>query len=91
VDAPARLVGKYGTEAPRIAALGEVDPALGERLFIGTEITAAEVVWAVRHEGALDVADVLERRTRLALVPADAAAAASRVHELVDKALTGLN
>ncbi|HEV7975254.1 glycerol-3-phosphate dehydrogenase/oxidase [Amycolatopsis sp.] len=90
VDAPARLVGKYGTEAPRIAALGEVDRALGERLCANTEITAAEVVWAVRHEGALDVEDVLERRTRLALVPADAAAASSLVHELVDKSITGL-
>ena len=90
VDAPPRLVGKYGTEAPHIAALGEVDRALGERLFTGTEITAAEVVWAVRHEGALDVADVLERRTRLSLVPADAAAAQARVRELVDKSLIGL-
>jgi len=33
---------------------------------------------------------VLERRTRLSLIPADAAAAAPRVAELVDKSLTGL-
>ncbi len=90
VDAPARLVAKYGTEAPRIAALGEVDPELGLPLFGGTEISAAEVVWAVRHEGALDVEDVLERRTRLGLVAADAEAARSRVQELVDKSLAGL-
>jgi glycerol-3-phosphate dehydrogenase len=90
IDAPARLVGKYGSEAPRIAALGEVDRALGEPLAAGTAITAAEVVWAVRHEGALDAEDVLERRTRLSLVPADAAAAAPRVQELVEKALAGL-
>jgi glycerol-3-phosphate dehydrogenase len=56
----------------------------------GTEITAAEIVWAVRNEGALDVEDVLERRTRLSLIPSDAAAAAPRVAELVDKALAGL-
>jgi glycerol-3-phosphate dehydrogenase len=90
VDAPARLVAKYGSEAPRIAALGEVDRALGEPLFPGTEITAAEIVWAVRHEGALDAEDVLERRTRLSLVPADAAAASPRIHELVEKSLAGL-
>jgi glycerol-3-phosphate dehydrogenase len=90
VDAPARLVAKYGTEAPRIAALGEVDTALGEPLSAGTAITAAEVVWAVRHEGALSVEDVLERRTRLSIVPADAATARARVRELVDKSLLGL-
>ncbi|MEV6907005.1 glycerol-3-phosphate dehydrogenase/oxidase [Amycolatopsis sp. NPDC051071] len=91
VDAPARLVAKYGTEAPRIAALGEVDPELGLPLFDGTEISAAEVVWAVRHEGALDVEDVLERRTRLGLVAPDAEAARSRVQELVGKSLAGLS
>ncbi|WP_158881765.1 glycerol-3-phosphate dehydrogenase/oxidase [Amycolatopsis anabasis] len=90
IDAPARLVAKYGTEAPRVAAAGELDPALAEPLFPGCEITAAEVVWAVRHEGALDAADVLTRRTRLALVPADAAAAEPRVRDLVDRALQGV-
>ena len=48
------------------------------------------MVWAVRNEGALDVEDVLERRTRLALIPADAEAAQARVAELVDKSLAGL-
>ncbi|RSN23839.1 glycerol-3-phosphate dehydrogenase [Amycolatopsis sp. WAC 01416] len=91
VDAPARLVAKYGTEAPRVAALGEVDPELGLPLFDGTEISAAEVVWAVRHEGALDVEDVLERRTRLGLVTPDAEAARARVRELVGKSLAGLS
>ncbi|RSM62294.1 glycerol-3-phosphate dehydrogenase [Amycolatopsis sp. WAC 01376] len=90
VDAPARLVAKYGTEAPRVAALGEVDPELGLPLFDGTEISAAEVVWAVRHEGALDVEDVLERRTRLGLVTPDDGAARARVRELVGKSLAGL-
>ncbi|RSN23293.1 glycerol-3-phosphate dehydrogenase [Amycolatopsis sp. WAC 04169] len=90
VDAPPRLVAKYGTEAPRVAALGEVDPELGLPLFDGSDISTAEVVWAVRHEGALDVEDVLERRTRLGLVTPDATAARARVQELVDKSLAGL-
>lgn len=90
VDAPGRLIANYGTEAPRIAAIGEVDPELGVPLFGGTEITAAEVVWAVRHEGALDVDDVLERRTRLGLVTPEAEAARPRVRELVEKSLAGL-
>ncbi|KDN23648.1 glycerol-3-phosphate dehydrogenase/oxidase [Amycolatopsis rifamycinica] len=90
VDASPRLVGRYGTEAPRVAALGELDAEFAAPVGPGTEITAAEVVWAVRHEGALDAEDVLERRTRLSLVPADAEAARARVAELVDKSLAGL-
>lgn len=90
VDAPARLVAKYGTEAPRVAALGELEPEFAEPLSDSTEITAAEVVWAVRHEGAGTVEDVLERRTRLSLVPAEADSARERVAELVERALAGL-
>ncbi|SEF36762.1 glycerol-3-phosphate dehydrogenase [Amycolatopsis pretoriensis] len=90
VDAAPRLVARYGTEAPRVAALGELDAEFAEPVAPGSDITAAEVVWAVRNEGALDVADVLERRTRLALIPSDAEAARARVAELVDKSLAGL-
>ncbi|WP_410595292.1 glycerol-3-phosphate dehydrogenase/oxidase [Amycolatopsis sp. lyj-23] len=90
VDAPPRMVARYGTEAPRVAALGELDAEFAAPIGPATEITAAEVVWAVRNEGALDVEDVLERRTRLALIPSDAEAARERVAELVDKSLAGL-
>ncbi|MGH3741551.1 MAG: glycerol-3-phosphate dehydrogenase C-terminal domain-containing protein, partial [Micromonosporaceae bacterium] len=37
----------------------------------GFEVTGADLRFAVRHEGALDVADLLDRRTRIGLVPAD--------------------
>lgn len=90
VEAPRRLVAKYGTEAPRVAALGDVDPDLARPLFPGCDVTAAEVVWAVRHEGALDADDVLHRRTRLGLVAEDTEAARPRVTELVERALRGL-
>jgi glycerol-3-phosphate dehydrogenase len=90
VEAPRRLVGKYGIEAPRVAALGDVDPELARPLFPGCAITAAEVVWAVRHEGALDADDVLHRRTRLGLVPEDAERAHPVVSDLVERALRGL-
>ncbi|PWW65682.1 glycerol-3-phosphate dehydrogenase/oxidase [Actinokineospora spheciospongiae] len=88
LDAPGHLVERYGTEAPVVHALGELDPDLAAPIAHRT--TAAEVVWAVRNEGALTAADVLERRTRLALVPADAEAAAPAVTSLVDRALAGL-
>ena len=34
-------------------------------------VTLAELVFGVTHEGAADVADLLDRRTRVGLVPAD--------------------
>jgi glycerol-3-phosphate dehydrogenase len=65
VAAPARLVARYGTEAPAVAALGE-DP-----LVAGRPETVGELRFAVRAEGARTVADLLDRRTRIGLVPAD--------------------
>jgi glycerol-3-phosphate dehydrogenase len=72
VDAPPQLVAKYGSEAPLVAALDRPEPVFGE-------ITEAEVAWAYEHEGALDADDVLDRRTRIGLVPADREQASSRV------------
>jgi glycerol-3-phosphate dehydrogenase len=71
ITAPARLVARYGTEAPDILALATGDPALLRPIADGIDVTAAELVWAVRHEGARDEGDLLDRRTRVGLVPAD--------------------
>nr|WP_130344359.1 glycerol-3-phosphate dehydrogenase/oxidase [Herbihabitans rhizosphaerae] len=89
MDIPERLKARYGTESGRVAALGELDPELAEPVS-PTGVTAAEVVWAVRHEGALDAKDVLHRRTRIGLVDSDAAVAVGPVTRLVDRALAGL-
>jgi glycerol-3-phosphate dehydrogenase len=91
VDAPDRLVFRYGTEAARVAAMGRLDPGLAAPVADGSMVMAAEVVWAVRHEGALDAADVLDRRTRIGLVPADRAAAEPAVTDLVARSLSGLS
>ena len=37
----------------------------------GIDVTRAEFEFAVTHEGALDVGDILDRRTRIGLVEAD--------------------
>ncbi|MEU6104436.1 glycerol-3-phosphate dehydrogenase/oxidase [Streptomyces flaveolus] len=84
--APRRLVRRYGTEAPAVQALADLDPRLGERVLPGHPVTGAELVWALRHEGALDEADLLDRRTRIGLVPADRAAALGTVRDLVGEA-----
>jgi glycerol-3-phosphate dehydrogenase len=71
VRAPRRLVDLYGTEATRVIAEAGRDPGLVAPLAPGIETTAAELRYAVRHEGALDEADLLDRRTRIGLAPAD--------------------
>jgi Glycerol-3-phosphate dehydrogenase len=68
------LVRRYGTEAPDVLSLGtELD--LLRPLSPELPYLEAEVAWAVRRESALDVDDVMERRTRAALDLADRGAA----------------
>ena len=76
VEAPARLVRRYGTEAPLVAA----DPACLEPIAPGLAVTRAELRFGLSHEGALDVDDLLDRRTRVGLVPADRELAAPAAH-----------
>ncbi|MHC3368057.1 glycerol-3-phosphate dehydrogenase C-terminal domain-containing protein [Rhodococcus aetherivorans] len=71
VAAPANLVRRYGTEAALLAA----DPRRLEPIVPGLDISRAELEFAVTHEGALDVDDILDRRTRIGLVPGDRARA----------------
>ncbi|MFC4590392.1 glycerol-3-phosphate dehydrogenase/oxidase [Sphaerisporangium corydalis] len=70
---PGRLTERYGSEAAAVYDLARRDPRLAEVLPLG--VTLAELVWAVRHEGALDAGDLLDRRTRIGLVPEDREAA----------------
>ena len=53
------------------------DPALGQRVPSGA-YTAAEVKFAVEHEGALHLDDVLTRRTRLSIESVDRGTAGAR-------------
>ncbi|SDO83585.1 glycerol-3-phosphate dehydrogenase/oxidase [Lentzea jiangxiensis] len=53
---------------------------------IAPGVTEADVVHAIRHEGALDVDDVLDRRTRIGLVPSDREKAAPEIAELLTSA-----
>lgn len=90
VEADPRLVSRYGTEAARVAALAELDPELSEPVVPSLPLTAAEVLWAVRHEGVLDTDDVLDRRTRIGLAPAEREAARPAVAGLVARAMHGV-
>jgi len=63
----------YGSDAPAIQDLMRAGPALAEPLDSALPYTGAEVVWAVRHEMARTVEDVLARRTRALFLNAKAA------------------
>ncbi len=75
LDAPQRLVRRYGTEAVAVHHLATEDPSLAAPVAPGLAVTGAELLWALRHEGALDAGDLLDRRTRVGLTPEDRAAA----------------
>ena len=64
---------QYGTDADAITALASSDPALAAPLDNSLPYIAAEVLYAVRHEMARTVEDVLSRRTRALLLDAHAA------------------
>lgn len=58
------LVARYGGEAATLLALIGADPSLGAPLVPGLRYLRAEAVFAVRHEMATTLVDVLTRRTR---------------------------
>ncbi|MFW0151630.1 glycerol-3-phosphate dehydrogenase/oxidase [Mycobacterium sp. smrl_JER01] len=74
VGLPDSLVARYGAEAPNVmtrAACARPADAVAD----GIDVTRAEFEYAVTHEGALTVDDILDRRTRIGLVAADRDAA----------------
>jgi glycerol-3-phosphate dehydrogenase len=85
VPAPVRLVHRYGTEAVDVLATADDDPSLLAPVAEGLAVTRAELLWAVRHEGGLNVADLLQRRTRLGLVPADWQRAVPAAQAILDR------
>jgi glycerol-3-phosphate dehydrogenase len=92
--APARLVRRFGTDAELVLATAREVTGLPEAELLApaspeVPVTLAELVFAITHEGAYDVDDLLDRRTRVGLVAADRAAAeplARRALELTTRA-----
>ena len=62
------LDGRYGSDAHHIRALIKNEPSLGEELVPGLPYVRAEAVYAVTHEMATSLDDVLTRRTRSRLL-----------------------
>jgi len=65
------LVVRYGTLASEVLDLVALDPHLAAPLEGADRYLAAEVRYAVAHEGALHVDDVLTRRTHIAFEAPD--------------------
>ena len=80
LEQPPRLVRRFGTDAALVLDTArEVTGLSADELLApvaaGVPVTLAELVFGVTHEGATDVDDLLDRRTRVGLVAADRALA----------------
>jgi glycerol-3-phosphate dehydrogenase len=76
VHADAKQLGDlavYGSDAAEIRKIVRSEPKLGRRLHPALPYVQAEVIWAVRHEMARTIEDVLARRTRVLFLNARAA------------------
>jgi glycerol-3-phosphate dehydrogenase len=84
-DLPVRLVRRYGAEAAAVAALADRAPELLEPIADGLPVLGVELDFAARSELALTADDLLDRRTRLGLVPAERSAAAPAAEALLER------
>ncbi len=80
-----RLVRRFGTDAALVldvatSVTGLSADELLEPVAPTVPVTLAELVFGVTHEGAADVDDLLDRRTRVGLVPADRLLAEPAAH-----------
>ena len=74
-----RLVDAHGSRWRAVAALTSAEPALARRIIRELPHLLAEVVYAVEHEMATTLTDVLVRRLRIAYEVPDHGRAAARV------------
>jgi len=61
------LLGRYGSLIGEVLELIEADPSLAEPLDSAPKYLKAEVRYAVSHEGALHLDDILARRLRISI------------------------
>jgi glycerol-3-phosphate dehydrogenase len=68
---PRRLVNRYGAEAAAVAQIGLREHGLLEPIANGLPVLGVELAFGIQHEGAMTIADLLDRRVRLGPVPAE--------------------
>jgi glycerol-3-phosphate dehydrogenase len=69
------LRARYGAEAVELSVRMQADPDLAAPIVAGRPWRLVELTWALEHEGALSVSDLVDRRTRIGLVPRERAIA----------------
>lgn len=79
LEEPERLVRRFGTDAVLVLDTARTVTGLDDAELLAPAtsripVTLAELVFGITHEGAVEVEDLLDRRTRVGLVPADRAA-----------------
>jgi glycerol-3-phosphate dehydrogenase len=72
------LFSRFGTETPIITDLIKQDASLGEQLIPGLPYLRAEAIFAVTHEMANTLDDILSRRTRSRIINRRATVANAR-------------
>ncbi len=65
------LLNRYGSLSDDLLGLVAADPTLGRAVPGAEDYLAAEIVYAVSHEGALQLTDILGRRTGIAIETRD--------------------
>ncbi len=70
--------------ADAVAVTGLPEAELLAPIAPGLHVTLAELVFGVTHEGATTVEDLLDRRTRVGLVPEDRALAVPAAEKVLD-------
>ncbi len=81
-DIPASLIARYGAEAPDVIASARCERPTAP-VAEGIDVTRAEFEFAVTHEAALDIGDILDRRTRIGLVADDRGRVAGAAEEFL--------
>jgi glycerol-3-phosphate dehydrogenase len=78
------LFARFGSETETIVSMIKQDPSLGEPLVAGLPYLRAEAVFAVQHEMARTLDDILSRRTRARIINRRASVDSARsVAELI--------
>jgi glycerol-3-phosphate dehydrogenase len=72
------LLNRYGSLVHELLAMVAADSSLGEPLPSSDDYLRVEAVYAVTHEGALHLEDVLARRTRISIESWDRGVDAAR-------------
>jgi glycerol-3-phosphate dehydrogenase len=83
-ELPGSLVARYGAEAPNVIATASCERPT-EPVADDIDVIRAEFEYAVTHEGAMTVDDILDRRTRIGLVASDRVRAVAAAEELLTR------